>query len=157
MGLEAGANCGISEVLLTIQHLFVGMALLTVKVKALLLDAFKLVVLCAEHVDIGYDSRVPKMVKGIINNKAGGAAGVSRTESVTSCIQRIPSPSSPKPAPKPKYSHMEESTLQPCDPGKPSHDLSCVRSCDISTTLRSHDIQARDPGKVSHDLPRDWL
>jgi len=89
---------------------------------------------------------------------------LSRTKSATSRIQRIPSPSPPKAAPKLKYSHMVESTLQPHDPGKPSpdlshvqsRDLSCVQSCDTSTTLGSHDIQARDPGKVSHDLPRDW-
>jgi len=73
---------------------------------------------------------------------------LSWTESATSPNQRIPSSSPPKPAPKPKYSHMVESTLRPCDPGKPSHD--------ISTPLRSCDIQAYDPGKVSHDLPRDW-
>ena len=77
-------------------------------------------------------------------------------ESATSRIQRIPSPSSPKAAPKLKYSHVVGSTPWPHDPGKLSPDLSCVRSCDISTTLRSHDIQAHDPGKVSHDLPRDW-
>jgi len=81
---------------------------------------------------------------------------LSRTESATSCIQRIPSPSPPKAAPKLKYSHVVESTLRPCDPGKLSPDLSRVQSCDISTTLRSRDIQARDPGKVSHDLPRNW-
>ena len=81
---------------------------------------------------------------------------LSRTESTTSCIQRIPSLSPPKAAPKPKYSHVVESTLRPHDPGKLSPDLSHVRSCDISTTLRSCDIQACDPGKVSHDLPRDW-
>jgi len=79
------------------------------------------------------------------------------TESMTSCIQEIPNPSPSKPTPKPKYSHVVESTLQPCDPGKPSPDLSCVRSCDILRPLRSCDIQACDPGKVSHDLPRDWL
>jgi len=79
-----------------------------------------------------------------------------RTESMTSCIQRIPSPSPPKTAPKLKYSHMVESTLQPHNPGKLSPDLSHVRSHDISTTLGSRDIQARDPGKVSHDQPRDW-
>jgi len=79
-----------------------------------------------------------------------------RTESATSCIQRIPSPSPPKAAPKLKYSHVVESTLRPCDPGKLSPDLSRVRSRDISTTLGSHDIQAHDPGKVSYDLPRDW-
>jgi len=81
---------------------------------------------------------------------------VSRTESVTSYTQRIPSPSPPKAAPKPKYSHVVKSTLQPHDPGKPSHDLSHVQSCDTLTTLGLCDIQACDPGKVSHDLPRDW-
>ena len=81
---------------------------------------------------------------------------MSRTESTTSCIQRIPSPSSPKAAPKLKYSHMVESTLRPCDPGKLSPDLSHVRSRDILTTLGSRDIQAHDPRKVPHDLPRDW-
>jgi len=81
---------------------------------------------------------------------------MSRMESATSRIQRIPSPSPPKAAPKLKYSHVVESTLRPHDPGKLSPDLSCVRSRDISATLGSHDIQARDPGKVSHDLPRDW-
>jgi len=81
---------------------------------------------------------------------------LSRTESATSCIQRIPSPSPPNAAPKLKYSHVVESTLRPCDPGKLSPDLSRVRSRDISPTLGSHDIQTHDPGKVSHDLPRDW-
>jgi len=81
---------------------------------------------------------------------------LSRTESVTTRIQRIPNPSSPKTAPKPKYSHVVESTLRPRDPGKLSPDLSRVRSHDILTTLGSRDIQARDPEKVSHDLPRDW-
>jgi len=81
---------------------------------------------------------------------------LSRTESAISCIQRIPSPSPPKAAPKLKYSYVVESTLRPHDPGKPSPDLSCVRSRDILPTLGSCDIQARDPGKVSYDLPRDW-
>jgi len=36
---------------------------------------------------------------------------VSRTESATSRIQRIPSPSPSKAAPKLKYSHVVESTL----------------------------------------------
>jgi len=81
---------------------------------------------------------------------------LSRTESMTSCIQRIPSPSPPKATPKLKYSHVVGSTLRPHDPGKLSPDLSHVRSHDILTTLGSRDIQARDPGKVSHDLPRDW-
>jgi len=49
-----------------------------------------------------------------------------RTESTTSRIQRIPSPSPPKAAPKLKYSHVVESTLRPCDPGKLSPDLPCV-------------------------------
>jgi len=82
---------------------------------------------------------------------------LSRMESVTSRIQRIPSPSPPKAAPKLKYSHVVESTLRPCDPGKPSPDLSRVQSHDILPTLGSRDIQARDPGKVSHDQPREWL
>ena len=81
---------------------------------------------------------------------------MSRTESVISRIQRIPSPSPPKATPKLKYSHMVGSTPRPHDPGKLSPDLSCVQSRNISTTLRSRDIQACDPGKVSHDLPRDW-
>jgi len=88
--------------------------------------------------------------------KSGLRPLLSRTESTISCIQRIPSPSSPKAAPKLKYSHVVESTLQPHDPGKLSPDLSCVQSRNISTTWGSHDIQACDPGKVSHDLPRDW-
>jgi len=79
-----------------------------------------------------------------------------RTESVTSRIQRNPSPSSPKAASKLKYSYVVESTLRPCDPGRLSPDLSRVRSCDILTTLGSCDIQPHDLGKVSHDLPRDW-
>ena len=81
---------------------------------------------------------------------------LSRTESMTSHIQRIPSPSSSKAAPKLKYSHVVGSTPRPRDPGKLSPDLSHVQSRDILTTLGSHDIQAHDPGKVSHDLPRDW-
>jgi len=81
---------------------------------------------------------------------------LSRMESATSHIQRIPSPSPLKAAPKLKYSYVVESTLQPRDPGKPLSDLSCAQSHDTSTTLRSRDVQACDPGKVSHDLPRDW-
>jgi len=81
---------------------------------------------------------------------------VLRAESATSCIQRIPSPSSSKAAPKLKHSYVVGSTPRPHDPGKLSPDLSHVRSHNISTTLRSCDIQAHDPGKVSYDLPRDW-
>jgi len=81
---------------------------------------------------------------------------LSRTESATLHIQRIPSPSSPKTTPKLKYSHVVGSTPRPHNPGKLSPDLSHVQSCDILTTLGSCDIQAHDPGKVSHDLPRDW-
>ena len=40
------------------------------------LDVFKLVVLCAEHVDVSYNSRVPKVVEGVVNDKTGGAARV---------------------------------------------------------------------------------
>ena len=99
--------------------------------------------------------------KGIVGRKVMEAERVvrqrlSRTESATLHIQRIPSPSPPKAAPKLKYSHVVGSTLRPRDPGKLSPDLSHVRSRDISTTLGSRDIQACDPGKVSHDLPRDW-
>jgi len=79
-----------------------------------------------------------------------------RMESATLRIQRIPSPSPSKAAPKLKYSHVVESTLQPHDPGKLSPDQSRVQSHDTSRTLRSHDIQTHDPGKVSYDLPRDW-
>jgi len=50
--------------------------LLVIKVKALALDVFKLVVLCVEHVDVSYDSGVPKMVKSIVYNKLRGTAGV---------------------------------------------------------------------------------
>jgi len=79
-----------------------------------------------------------------------------RMESATSRIQRIPSPSPPKAAPKLKYSHVAGSTPRPCDPGKLSPDLSRAQSHDILTTFGSCDIQARDPGNVSHDLPRNW-
>jgi len=101
-------------------------------------------------------SNSPSSFQRFVNNKIMEKVYLSRTESATSRIQRIPSPSSPKAAPKLKYSHVVESTLRPRDPGKLSPDLSCVRSCDILTTLGSRDIQACDPGKVSHDLPRDW-
>ena len=60
--------------------------------------------------------------RGILRHSACGW-GVSRTKSATSCIQRIPSPSPPKAAPKLKYSHVVESTLRPHNPGKLSHDL----------------------------------
>ena len=42
----------------------------------MLLDVFKLVVLCAKHVDIGYDSRVSKVVKSVVDNKMRSAARV---------------------------------------------------------------------------------
>jgi len=49
---------------------------------------------------------------GVMGNKGGWLGWVLlRMESATSHIQRIPSPSSPKAAPKLKYSHMVESTL----------------------------------------------
>jgi len=50
--------------------------LLTVKVKVLSLDILKLIILCAECVDVSNNPRVSKMVQSIVNNKAGGAAGV---------------------------------------------------------------------------------
>jgi len=66
---------------------------------------------------------VQEVVEGIIGNKNGmcglatsahdsnGGHEVLRTKSVTTHIQRIPSPSPPKAAPKLKYSHVVESTL----------------------------------------------
>jgi len=50
--------------------------LLIVKVKALLLDTFKLVVLCTKHVHISYNARVPKMIKGVVDDKVTSAAGI---------------------------------------------------------------------------------
>ena len=76
MGLKACANCYMGQVPLAIQHLLFGIALLTVQVKALPLDIFKLVVLGAKHVDVSYDSRVPKVVEGIIYDKTRSATGV---------------------------------------------------------------------------------
>ena len=76
VGLEAHMDCCMGQVSFTIQHFLVGIALLVVKVKTLSLDVFKLVVLCMEHVDISYDSRVSKVVEGIIDDKMGGAAGM---------------------------------------------------------------------------------
>jgi len=40
------------------------------------LDILKLVVLCMEHVHISYDTRVPKVVESVVNNKTTGAARV---------------------------------------------------------------------------------
>ena len=74
--MEACVDCCMGQVSLAIQHLLFGIVLLTIKVEVLLFDAFEFVVLCAEHVDIGYDPRVPKVVEGIIDNKAGGTAGI---------------------------------------------------------------------------------
>ena len=59
MVLQACSDCSVGKVLLTIQLLFVGIALLVVKVDALMLDPFKLVYLCAECVYIGYNAGVP--------------------------------------------------------------------------------------------------
>jgi len=42
----------------------------------LLLDIFKLIVLCTEHVDVSYNPRVSKMVEGIVDNGTSGAAGM---------------------------------------------------------------------------------
>ena len=50
--------------------------LLIVKAKTLSLDVLKLVVLCAEHMDISYDTGVSKMIKGIVDNKSTSTAGV---------------------------------------------------------------------------------
>ena len=64
------------QIPLAIQHLLLGTALLTVKIKTLSLDVFQLVVLCTKHVNVSYNSRVPKVIEGIINDKAGGATGI---------------------------------------------------------------------------------
>ena len=52
------------------------MALLVVEINALLFDFLKLVVLCTKHVHISYDTRVPKVVEGVVNDKMRGAAGM---------------------------------------------------------------------------------
>jgi len=57
--LQAHSDCSVGEISLTIQLLFVGIALLVVKVDTLTLDPFKLVYLCAECVYIGYNAGVP--------------------------------------------------------------------------------------------------
>ena len=53
------ADCGVGEVSLAVQLLFVGTALLVVKVDVLMLDPLKLVYLCAECVYVGYNSGIP--------------------------------------------------------------------------------------------------
>jgi len=50
--------------------------LLVVKVNALLLDILKLVVLCMKHVHVSYDTGVPKVIKGVVDDKVTSAAGV---------------------------------------------------------------------------------
>jgi len=50
--------------------------LLVVKVNALPLDILELVVLCTKHMHISYDAGVPKVIKGIVNNKVTSAARV---------------------------------------------------------------------------------
>jgi len=57
--LQPRADCSVGQVAFAIQLLFVGIALLIVKVDALTLDSFKLVYLCAEGVYVGYDARIP--------------------------------------------------------------------------------------------------
>ena len=57
--MQAHSDCSVGEVLLAIQLLFVGIALLVVKVDALTLDPFELVYLCTECVSVSYDARVP--------------------------------------------------------------------------------------------------
>ena len=32
------------------------------------LDVLKLIILCAEHVDVSYNARVSKVIKGVIDN-----------------------------------------------------------------------------------------
>ena len=50
--------------------------LLVVKAEVLSLDVLKLVVLCAEHVDISYDTGVSEVIKGVIDNKSTSTTGV---------------------------------------------------------------------------------
>ena len=57
--LQSCTDCSVGEVSFAIQLLFVGAAFLVVEVDALMLDPFKLIVLCAECVYIGHDTRVP--------------------------------------------------------------------------------------------------
>ena len=42
----------------------------------LLFDVLEFVVLCTEHVDICYDTGVPKIIEGIVDDKLTGTAGV---------------------------------------------------------------------------------
>jgi len=77
-------------------------------------------------------------------------------QSVTTYKQETPKQSLPKAAPKPSYSHMVKTALQPHDPGKVSPDVSHVLSCDILTPLVLCDFRAHNPGSKPHDLPRDW-
>ena len=81
---------------------------------------------------------------------------LSRTQSVTIRKQGTLKPSLPQAAPKPSYSHVVQTNLQPRDPGKVSPDVSHVKSHDTSTPWVSRDLVARDPGNKPHDLPRDW-
>ena len=57
--LQSYTNCSVGEVLFAVQPLFVGTVFLVVKVDALVLDSFKLVVLCAECVYISHDAGIP--------------------------------------------------------------------------------------------------
>ena len=57
--MQPRANCSMGQVAFAVQLLFVGTTLLIVKVKALTLDSFKLVYLCAEGVYVSYDTGVP--------------------------------------------------------------------------------------------------
>ena len=74
--MEACANCCVGQIPFTIQHLFLGATFLTIKVKTLSLDTFKLVVLRMKHVNISYNSRVSKIIECIIDDKTRGAARV---------------------------------------------------------------------------------
>jgi len=57
--LQSCMNCSMSKVPFAVQLLFVDAAFLVVKVDALMLDPFKLVMLCAECVYIGHNARIP--------------------------------------------------------------------------------------------------
>ena len=74
--LQSCMNCGVSKVAFAVQLLFVGAALLVVKVNVLAFDILELVVLCTKHMYIGYNAGIPKVVKGIVDDEATGATGI---------------------------------------------------------------------------------
>ena len=77
-------------------------------------------------------------------------------QSVTTHKQETHKQSPPRAAPKPSYSHVVQTALRPCDPGKVLPDMLHVVSRDTSSPLVSCDPRAHDPGNRPHNLPRDW-